>query len=92
MALVTRLDTSAETGYGWNRRINYGNFPAGLLSQVFDVLGSRQAPSLWLDTRQTMLVHGPQTSSPGGDLEALQSLPKELILASRLRVKGLGFA
>ena len=56
------------------------------------MLGSRQAPSLWLDTRQTMLVHGPQTSSPGGDLEALQSLPKELILASRLRVKGLGFA
>ena len=31
---ITGVDTTTETGYGWNRRISFGNFPDGLSTQI----------------------------------------------------------
>ena len=45
---IAGIDPTGDTGVGWNRSINFGSFPAGVLTEMYNVICRKEAPAMWI--------------------------------------------
>ena len=45
---ITGVPFDDSQGVGWNRRIDFVNFPDGILTQFWEILKDKPAPALWV--------------------------------------------
>ena len=45
---IAGIDRTGDVGLGWNRSINFGVFPDGILTELYNILGQKETPAMWI--------------------------------------------
>ncbi|OLP90155.1 hypothetical protein AK812_SmicGene28317 [Symbiodinium microadriaticum] len=45
---IAGIDRTGDVGLGWNRSINFGAFPDGVLTEMYNILGQKETPAMWI--------------------------------------------
>ena len=45
---IAGIDRTGDVGLGWNRSINFGAFPDGVLTELYNILGQKETPAMWV--------------------------------------------
>ena len=45
---IAGIDRTGDVGLGWNRSINFGSFPDGVLTEMYNILGHKETPAMWI--------------------------------------------
>ena len=45
---IAGIDRTGDVGLGWNRSINFGMFPDGILTDLYNILGQKETPAMWI--------------------------------------------
>ena len=45
---IAGIDRTGDAGLGWNRSINFGAFPDGVLTELYNILGQKETPAMWI--------------------------------------------
>ena len=43
---IAGIDRTGDVGLGWNRSINFGTFPDGILTELYNILGQKETPAM----------------------------------------------
>ena len=45
---IAGIDRTGDVGLGWNRSTNFGSFPDGVLTEMYNILGQKETPAMWI--------------------------------------------
>ena len=45
---IAGIDRTGDVGLGWNRSINFGTFPDGVLTEMYNILWQKETPAMWI--------------------------------------------
>ncbi|CAE7265828.1 LYPLA1 [Symbiodinium sp. KB8] len=45
---IAGIDRTGDAGLGWNRSVNFGAFPDGVLTEMYNILHQKETPAMWI--------------------------------------------
>ena len=62
---IAGIDRTGDVGLGWNRSINFSTFPDGVLTELYNILGQKETPAMWIGPYSpTQFRAGDRRSAP----------------------------